>query len=217
MTARSGYRPLRVVLGLVIALGLVLLGGGAAVALGLGRYEAPGAGSVDAGFSRDMSRHHLQAVEIANLAFERTEDPEIRHMAFDISATQTNQVGRMQGWLSLWGLPPTGGETMAWMGTGEHADHETDMGRNGLMPGMATEEELAELRDMSGTAFDMRFLRLLIRHHQGGLEMGEAAADGAGERAVRSLASTIAETQAAETITMTKMLGARGGAPLPAP
>ena len=216
-TARLGYRPLRAFLGVVIALGLVLLGGGAAVALGVGGDEVPGADSIDAGFSRDMSRHHLQAVEIANLAFERTEDPEIRQMAFDISATQTNQAGRMQGWLSLWGVTPTGGDTMAWMATGEHAGHETDMGVNGLMPGMATEEELAELRDSSGTAFDVRFLQLLIRHHQGGLEMAEAAADGAGEQAVRSLAGTIAETQAAETATMMKMLSVRGGEPLPAP
>lgn len=216
-TARLGYRPLRAFLGVVIAVGLLLLGGGAAVALGLGRDEAPGADSVDAGFSRDMSRHHLQAVEIANLAFERTEDPEIRQMAFDISATQTNQAGRMQGWLSLWGVPPTGGETMAWMATDEHAGHDAAMGADGLMPGMATEEELAELRDSSGTAFDRRFLQLLIRHHQGGLEMAEAAADRAEEQAVRSLAGTIAETQTAETATMAKMLSDRGEAPLPAP
>ena len=49
---------------------------------------------------------------------DRSEDPEVRQLAFDISATQTNQAGRMQGWLSLWGLPQTGGDTMAWMTEG---------------------------------------------------------------------------------------------------
>ena len=44
-----------------------------------------------------------------------SEDPEIRSLAFDISSTQTNQAGRMEGWLSLWGLPSSGGEVMAWM------------------------------------------------------------------------------------------------------
>jgi uncharacterized protein (DUF305 family) len=209
-------RGLRTALLAVIAVGLVLLGGGLAVALGIGRGEpAPGADSVDAGFARDMSRHHLQGVEMANLALDLSTDPEVRRLAFDISATQTNQTGRMQGWLSLWGLPPTGGETMAWMAT---ATGHTDHGAAGeLMPGMATDEELAELRSLTGTEFDVQFLRLMIRHHQGGREMAEYAAEHAAQPAVATLAGTIAETQAAEVTTMERMLTARGGTPLPAP
>ena len=52
------------------------------------------------------------------------------------------------------------------------------------MPGMATEEELAGLRSLSGTAFDVEFLRLMIRHHQGGREMAEYAAKHAAVPAV---------------------------------
>ena len=211
--------PLRVVLLAVIAVGLVLIGGGAAVALGLGRGDpAPTADSVAAGFARDMSRHHLQGVEMANLVPERSTDPEVRQLAFDIAETQQNQVGRMQGWLALWGLPPTGGDTMAWMtsATG-HAGHDTGATDGGLMPGMATDEELAQLRSLSGTEFDVEFLRLMIRHHQGGREMAEYAAEQAGVPAVAGLAGTIAETQTAEVTTMERMLTARGGTPLPAP
>jgi uncharacterized protein (DUF305 family) len=202
----------------VIGLALVLIGGGLAVALGIGRAEsAPTADSVDAGFARDMSRHHLQGVEMANLVAERSDDREVEMIAFDISATQTNQAGRMQGWLALWGVPQSGGETMAWMaGDTGHPGH--DMATSGsLMPGMATEDELAALRDLRGTAFDVEFLRLMIRHHQGGLEMAEYAADNGGEQVVRELADTIAQTQTAETGTMSDMLAARGGTPLPAP
>jgi uncharacterized protein (DUF305 family) len=170
---------------------------------------------VDAGFSRDMARHHLQGVEMANLALERSDDPAVRGLAFDISETQNNQTGRMHGWLSLWGLPPTGGEPMTWMGDGGHGGHST--GEGGLMPGMATEAELAELRSLSGTAFDVEFLRLMIRHHQGGFDMAEYAAEHASVPAVARLAGTIAETQSAEVGTMTDMLAARGGTPLPAP
>jgi uncharacterized protein (DUF305 family) len=212
---RTG-RPLRVVLMAVIAVGLVLLGGGLAVALGIGRTDTPDADSVAAGFARDMSRHHLQGVEMANMVAERSEDPEVRQIAFDISATQTNQAGRMQGWLSLWGVPQSGGETMAWMTEG--ADHGHDMTADGgLMPGMATEDELANLRDLRGTAFDVEFLRLMIRHHQGGFDMAEYAVDHADVPAVRDLAQAIARAQSAETRTMATMLTARGGTPLPAP
>jgi uncharacterized protein (DUF305 family) len=193
----------------------VLLGGGLAVALGIGRTDTPGADSVAAGFARDMSRHHLQGVEMANMVADRSEDPEVRQIAFDISATQTNQAGRMQGWLSLWGVPQSGGDTMAWMSEG--GDHGHDMTDGGLMPGMATEEELANLRDLRGTAFDVEFLRLMIRHHQGGLEMAQYAAEHSGVPAVSDLAQAIARAQTAETRTMAAMLTARGGTPLPAP
>jgi uncharacterized protein (DUF305 family) len=210
--------PLRAALLAVIAVGLLVLGGGLAVVLGIGADDGmpvPTADSVDAGFSRDMAAHHLQGVEMANLALERSEDPEVRQLAFDISSTQTNQTGRMQGWLSLWGIPPTSGEPMAWM-AGD-TEHSHTMSEDGLMPGMATEAELAELRSLSGTEFDVEFLRLMIRHHQGGLGMAEYAAEHAEIPAVARLARTIAETQTAETGTMSDMLAARGGTPLPAP
>jgi uncharacterized protein (DUF305 family) len=214
-TATPRPSRLRPVLLAVIAVALVALGGGLAVALGIGRTDTPTADSVDAGFARDMARHHLQGAEMANLALERTEDPEVRQLAFDISATQTNQVGRMQGWLALWGLPTSGGEPMAWMGGTGHAGHDPADGA--LMPGMATEEELANLGSLTGTAFDVEFLRLMIRHHQGGLDMAQYAAAQAAEPAVRTLARSIAETQTAETTTMGRMLEGRGGTPLPAP
>jgi uncharacterized protein (DUF305 family) len=223
VTTPTGTRrsPLRIVLLAVIGVGLLLLGGGLAVALGIGRDADPAADSVDAGFARDMSRHHLQGVEMANLVAERSEDPEVESLAFDISATQTNQAGRMQGWLALWGVSLSGGETMAWMPAGEsHGGHDMadmDTGGGALMPGMATEEELAELRSLSGTAFDVEFLQLMIRHHQGGFDMAEYAAEHAREKAVRDLAGSIVESQGAETATMTAMLAARGATPLPAP
>jgi uncharacterized protein (DUF305 family) len=226
-TTTERRNPLRVALLAVIAVGLVLLGGGLAVLLGLGRDGAPEPGAVDVGFSRDMARHHLQGVEMANLARDRSTDPAVRGLAFDIATTQTNQIGRMHGWLSLWGYSPSGGEVMAWMGgtdtsgtdmngmdMNEHSGHTTE---GGLMPGMATEEELAQLRSLQGTAFDVDFLQLMTRHHQGGLNMAEYAAGHAAVPAVQELAKTIAQSQTAETQLMTGMLEERGAAPLPAP
>jgi len=216
-------RRLTAVLVAIIAVALVALGGGLAVALGIGRTDQPAADSVDAGFARDMSRHHLQGVEMANLAPTRSTDPDVLRLAFDIASTQTNQVGRMQGWLTLWGLPLTSGQTMEWMDGGAAAGHDmagmpgmSDASTDGaVMPGMATEEELAQLRAQSGTAFDVMFLQLMIRHHQGGLAMAQYGQQHATEAVVRGLAQSIAETQIAETATMDDMLTARGGTPLP--
>ena len=213
--------PLRIALAAVVAVALVVLGGAGAVALGIGHQDLPAADSVDAGFARDMSTHHLQGVEMANLALNRAVDPEVRSIAFDISATQTNQVGRMQGWLALWGVPLSGGTPMSWIGgTGSAAGHDMSgmgTGQNGLMPGMATEDELTELGTLTGTAFDVQFLRLMIRHHQGGRPMAEYAAAHAQLPVVRGLARSIADTQTAETTTMAGILTRLGGTPLPPP
>jgi uncharacterized protein (DUF305 family) len=211
----------------VIGAGLLLLGGGLAVALGIGRdagsVATPTSDSVDAGFARDMARHHQQGVEMANMVATHSQDPEVRLLGFDISATQTNQVGRMQGWLDLWSLPPSNGTSMAWMGAdmanmpGMSGMTGMTMSDTSLMPGMASEAEMAHLQTLAGRPFDVEFLRLMIRHHQGGLSMALYAEKHAAEPAVRRLAQTIAETQTAETTTMTQMLTARGGTPLPAP
>jgi uncharacterized protein (DUF305 family) len=126
----------------------------------------------------------------------------------------------MQGWLTLWGLPLTGSDPMSWMDDGAMAGHHMpdDAAADGaVMPGMATETELGQLRSLAGTPFDVMFLQLMIRHHQGGLEMAQYGQQHAGEVVVRRLARAIAETQTAETTTMEQMLRARGGSPLPAP
>ena len=205
--------PLRVVLLAVVAVGLVLLGGGLAVVLGIGGDDAASPGTVDVGFSRDMSRHHLQGVEMANLVSDHSEDPAVRGLAFDIATTQTNQVGRMQGWLALWGYSPTGGDAMSWLGGMAHGSGPEDS----LMPGMATEDELANLRSLHGAAFDVEFLRLMIRHHEGGLQMARYAQSHGETEVVRTLAKSIADSQSGETRLMTGMLAERGGTPLPAP
>ena len=89
----------------------------------------PGDDSAEAGFARDMIVHHGQAVQMAEIIRDRTESDAVRLLASDVSLTQQGQVGIMQGWLGVWGLPVTGSQpAMAWMG------HPTD----GPMPGMAT-------------------------------------------------------------------------------
>ena len=215
---------LRTALLAVIGVALLVLGGAGAVALGLGRQAPPSASSVDAGFSWDMSRHHTQGVQMADLVATHSSDPVIRSLGFDIAHTQLDQVGRMQGWLSLWDLPVTDPNApMAWMGgmpahdMGGMAGMSGAMAQGALMPGMATEAELDHLASLSGSAFDVEFLRLMIRHHEGGLDMAQYGAAHAQLAPVRQLAQSIAQTQTAEVQTMLQLLTARGGTPLPAP
>lgn len=193
-----------------LALLLLLVGG---IAGGLLERSAaptygPPDGSVDVGFLQDMSTHHRQAVQMALQARERSVDPEVRQLAFDIETTQIMQVGRMEGWLALWNQPTTraDGLHMGWMGM-----------PTSTMPGMATDADLARLRGATGPALDVEFLQLMLRHHEGGVDMLRVAAAQAQVPAVRSLSDAMLRAQTAESDTMRGMLAARGAMPLPSP
>lgn len=187
------------VLAVVVVAGLGLLVG--RWWAGTGDGSAPGEGSVDVGFARDMARHHDQAVELAELVRDRSDDPTVRQLARDIALTQQAQIGQMRGWLDVWGRAPTSvGAPMQWM------DHPADQ----AMPGLASDEEVAELAAAEGVEAETRFLELMVRHHQGGIHMASAAADTAGEDVVRRLAGGMVESQQAEVDQMVDLLTERG-------
>lgn len=72
------------------------------------RDHPPGDDSVDAGFARDMAVQHAQAVEMAIVVSQRTDDPIIRTIATDVALTQQAQIGTMTGWLDASGPSTTG-------------------------------------------------------------------------------------------------------------
>lgn len=162
------------------------------------RPVAPG--PADIGFAQDMSAHHAQAVQMAGLVLERTEDDAVTALARDILLTQQAQIGQMQGWLDLWGAPMTRvGPRMGWMSI-------DGVGMEGRMPGMASPDEIDRLRDLRGDAAERLFLGLMIDHHQSGVAMASAAAQRASLPAVRRLAETMVAGQQVEIDAMRRML-----------
>lgn len=213
-----------VVLASIGAVVLLVIGATAGIALFSGGTSAsdqtvPVAGSVDAGFAQDMIVHHGQGVLMAHYAELDTTDPEIRLLAYDIEYTQTDQIGQMQAWLQLWGIPEVSAEPhMAWMTVGghNHSGGSSDpLATTGLMPGMATDEEMAKLQSLRGKESDIYFLQLMIRHHEGGAEMMEYAQTRAANPVVRNLAKQMLIAQTGEIGVMTGMLADRGAEPLP--
>lgn len=184
------------------------------------KTRPPSATSVDVGFAQDMQVHHLQAVTMAGIVRDETTDQELKQLAFDIERTQLGQIGAMAGWLTVWGqpeLPQPGAGHMKWMPSTESHLHGDSSGGVTTMPGMASSEELNRLRKLSGRAQDVLFLQLMIRHHQGGLNMARYAAEHAEESYVRNLAQKMVDGQAAEIELMTDMLAERDAKPLPFP
>lgn len=222
-------RWLRVVLASVAVLALLLLGAALGMSLQLvgGASMQSEGGTVDVGFAQDMSVHHRQAVQMASLARDRSTDPAIRSIAFDIETNQLQQIGQMQGWLSLWNAAalPTG-RYMTWMTDAESMSGMAGMGHSGgssgatgvaTMPGMASPADLEQLRAASGAQFDVLFLQLMLRHHQGGVPMARYAEQHGETAQVRNLAEKIVIAQGAESDYMTQLISQRGAQPLPPP
>lgn len=165
------------------------------------RSDTPGDDSAGAGFARDMSMHHIQAVEMALIAQERTDDPEIRILATDIIITQTGQIGQMRGWLDAWGVPPNSSDLpMTWMG------HPVE----GRMPGMASPEEVAQLRELPVPEMEELFLQLMIVHHQSGVDMAQAVLDRSDNSTVEFLAGRMVQSQQKEIDVMNDLLERKG-------
>jgi uncharacterized protein (DUF305 family) len=213
-------RPLVVV---AAAVALLLIGGAGGMLVGLpgsAGTTTPSADSVDVGFAQDMTVHHEQAVEMASWARDHTSDPQVKQLAFDIETTQLQQIGRMQGWLGLWGAPPfpTGRQYMTWMAADSGHGHGMSDGASAgaaRMPGMATDGDLKNLRASSGVQLDTLFLQLMLRHHLGGADMLQYAAGRAALPEVRNLAAQALAAQTSEADLMRQLLAARGAQPLP--
>ncbi len=73
------------------------------------------------------------------------------------------------------------------------------------MPGMLTTKELASLKRLAGTKFDRTFLQLMIKHHQGALEMLDLISDSRNVEA-KALAKSIKSAQSKEITSMKLLL-----------
>ncbi len=154
---------------------------------------------------------------------DRTEDEDVRRLAYDIANTQANQRGMLLGWLDLWGLPKVAGgdqRPMAWMGGGEgdggheHGGHRPDRGSDGvLMAGMASRAELERLARLDGKQAEVFYLQLMTDHHKGGVAMAEACASRCTVPVEQRLAQGMVEGQQSELGLMRDMLTERKARP----
>lgn len=153
--------------------------------------------AADVGFMTDMIHHHAQALTMARMAPSHGASAEIQVLAERIIVGQNDEIAIMQRWLRDQGQPVPDPANAA---AGGHAMH---------MPGMLTQEQLAELDASRGADFDRLFLTYMIQHHQGALTMVEqlfgtyGAAQG---DMVFKIASDIGADQTSEIDRMRSML-----------
>jgi uncharacterized protein (DUF305 family) len=143
----------------------------------------------DVTFAQMMVPHHEQAVDMAALAQEHAEDPEVLALADQIAAAQQPEIDQMTGLLESWGEP-------------------TEMeGHEGMsMGGMASDEQMTELEGAHGADFDRLFVELMITHHEGAITMAEEHHMEGQNAELMALAEAIIESQTAEVVALQEML-----------
>ena len=213
VSTRVGRTRLAVVGALLVLIALV-----AGVLLGRatdgGAAAPPSDTSAEAGFARDMQIHHSQAVDMAILVRDATDDPEVRLLALDIMTGQSQQMGQMYAWLVSWNLPQTSRQQeMAWMARpaldGAHDEHSDAHTPGEPMPGLATAAQMTALAASEGVEAERLFLELMTAHHLGGVEMAEAVLARSELTLVTNLATGMAKLQAKEVDYMRDLLDAR--------
>ncbi|KAF0848633.1 DUF305 domain-containing protein [Nocardia caishijiensis] len=145
----------------------------------------------DVNFLQMMYPHHAQAVEMSKLVPNRTQNQQLIALAAQIEQAQAPEMRQITDLLTSFGEPAPSAE-----GHGGHG-----------MPGMMTEEQMSALEAASGAEFDRQWLRMMIEHHQGAVEMAKPElAQGVNPEAKR-LATKIIADQEGEIATMRGMLG----------
>jgi uncharacterized protein (DUF305 family) len=158
------------------------------------------------GFMRDMSIHHNQAVSMAFMGALKG-SAEIQATSLKIIRGQSLEMGVMQAW-----TPPSptaeSGPMMGWM-----ADRYARLNQHipeydkfisacqanpGLMPGMASLDELNRLQQSSGKEFNRQWITLMIRHHSAAMVMVRFAVDYSESDRVHNLASSMLRDQVQE-------------------
>jgi len=162
--------------------------------------ESANFNATDVGFAQGMIPHHAQAVEMADLALEKSTNADVLALAKQIKASQNPEIQTMSGWLQSWGQKVPSTDSMSGGG------HDmTDMGGM-MMGGMMTEADMEKLESSSGTAFDRLWMELMIQHHEGAVRMSEDELKDGKNLDVKALAQTIVTSQQAEISTMNSLL-----------
>lgn len=137
-------------------------------------------------FAQGMIPHHQQAIHMSNMALKNGASTEIKKLAKGIISAQQKEISQLKYWLTATKSSMT-------------MDH--DMG----MRGMLSKNDLAALKKLKGSKFNTAFLKAMIAHHEGALEMLDLL-DGTENAEAKKIAGDIRKGQSAEITLMNKLL-----------
>ena len=134
----------------------------------------------DVAFAQMMIPDHQMTAKMAKLAEKKAASKDLKELAGQMREDQARIVDTLQGWLTDWGKPAAG--DMAGM----------------EMPGAMTDKDMKMLGSMRGMEFDMMFVQMMIKHHEGSMQIAIAEqAKGANAKA-KALAGDMVKEQEAQ-------------------
>ncbi len=137
-------------------------------------------------FAQMMIPHHEQAISMSETALKKSRNQDILKLSRQIKSLQSSETSQLTYWLKA-------------------TDSSMTMDHDMQMSGMLTVKELASLKRLTGTQFDRTFLQLMIKHHQGALEMLDLISDSKNTEA-KALAKAIKSAQSKEITSMKLLL-----------
>ncbi len=171
-----------------------------AVVLLLGGGDGAQAEDTDGAFITEMVPHHEMAIEMARVAQQRAEHPEIKQLAEDIIAAQQGEIQDLEDMHQrLYGEPVSDGE------------HGT-LGLDAQMMGMSMDVSMLE----TAKPFDRAFIDKMIPHHQGAIQMARVELAEGQDQEAEDLATAIVNAQSREIEEMNSWREKWYGAPSPA-
>jgi uncharacterized protein (DUF305 family) len=139
----------------------------------------------DVEFMQGMIAHHAQAIVMSRMAASHGANPQVLKLSTKIDQSQVPEIRIMQVWLQ----------------SNNQFAPDTSSWHHVMMSGMLTTAQLDSLEAAKGVAFDRAYLRMMIQHHAGALQMVDDlfnSPDAGQEVNVNTFANDVATTQTTE-------------------
>ena len=169
---------------LLLAVGVILIPSGANASTHAKSLQNLGMNEIM--FAQMMIPHHEQAISMSETALKKSRNQAILKLSNQIKSLQGTEKSQLAYWLKA-------------------TDSSMTMDHDMQMSGMLTTKELASLKRLTGTQFDRVFLQLMIKHHQGAIEMLDLISDSRNAEA-KALAKAIKSAQSREITSMKLLL-----------
>ncbi|MBN3890230.1 MAG: DUF305 domain-containing protein [Nostoc sp. JL31] len=163
--------------------------GGGMMNHSMGMDLGPADANFDLRFIDAMIPHHQGAVEMANVAQQKSKRPEIKKLADNIIKSQNQEITQMKQWREAW-YPKAGDKPMAY---NSQMGHMMEMSSDQMKTMMMSQDLGA-----ADAEFDLRFINAMIPHHEGAVTMGQDALSKSKRPEIKKLAQEIVKAQEIE-------------------
>ena len=137
----------------------------------------------DAAFLDQFTKHHQDGIEMAKLAQDRAQSPEVKKLSQKIIKDQTKEIEQMQKWRQRhYSSVPKSESKMEKM-------------------------DMSKLENSKGVEFDKAFLDMMAKHHEMGMALVERATKEVKRNEIKQFASNAMKNQKKEVAQMHKMMG----------